>query len=72
MHHCVGSYHSKADSLILSAMVDGRKTETVEVSISQLRVIQCRGACNNVTPYHEQIVNLVNSNMPLIAGRLAA
>lgn len=72
MKHCVGSYHSKEDSLILSAMVDGKKTETVEVSISQLRVIQCRGACNNVTPYHDQIVNLVNSKMPLIAERLAA
>ena len=72
MKHCVGSYHSKEDSLILSATVDGKKTETVEVSISQLRVIQCRGVCNKVTPYHDQIVNLVNSKMPLIAERLAA
>ena len=72
MHHCVGSYHNKADSLILSATMDGRRLETVEVSISQLKVIQCRGVCNGKTEYHDHIVKLVNSNMPLIQERMAA
>lgn len=33
MHHCVGSYHKRPDSLILSATIDGQRIETVEVSL---------------------------------------
>ena len=72
MHHCVGSYYSKEDSLILSATINGKRIETVEVSISKLSVIQCRGACNKITKYHSQIVELVGQNMPLIQKRIAA
>ena len=72
MHHCVGSYHSKADSLILSACIDGKRIETIEISISQLKVIQSRGVCNKNTKYHKQIIALVENNIPLIEQRLAA
>lgn len=72
MHHCVGSYHSREDSLILSATIDGEHIETVEVSISKLKVIQCRGLCNKTTKHHNQILNLVELNMPLIEQRMAA
>lgn len=72
MHHCVGSYHSKVDSLILSACIDGKKIETIEVSLSKLQVIQSRGVCNKNTKYHNRIVNLVNQNISLIEERLAA
>lgn len=72
MHTCVGSYHSKADSLILSACIDGKRIETIEISISQLKVIQSRGVCNKNTKYHKQIVALVENNIPLIEQRLAA
>jgi hypothetical protein len=43
MKHCVSSYYSKEDSLIMSASIDGKKIETIEISISQLMVIQSRG-----------------------------
>ena len=72
MHHCVGGYSTKEDSLILSATIDGKRIETVEVSISKLKVIQCRGLCNKNSEHHSQIVSLVNNNMPLIEQRLAA
>lgn len=72
MHHCVGSYHSKEDSLILSACIDGKRIETIEVSISQLKVIQSRGVCNKNTKYHNQIINLVENNISQIEERLAA
>lgn len=72
MHHCVGSYHSKVDSLILSACIDGKKIETIEVSLTKLQVIQSRGVCNKNTKYHNRIVNLVNQNISLIEERLAA
>lgn len=72
MHHCVAGYHSKADSLILSACIDGKRIETIEVSISQLKVIQSRGACNKNTKHHNKIIQLVEQNISLIENRLAA
>ena len=72
MHHCVGGYYTKNDSLILSACIDGKRIETIEVSLSQLRVIQSRGVCNKNTEHHDRIINLVNQNIPLIEKRLAA
>lgn len=72
MHHCVGSYHSKENSLILSATINGKRIETIEISISQLKLIQSRGVCNKNTKYHNRIIDLVNQNLPLIEERLAA
>lgn len=72
MHHCVGSYYSKEDSLILSATIDGKRIETIEVSLSQLKIIQSRGVCNQNTEYHNQIINLMESNISQIEKRLAA
>jgi len=72
MHHCVAGYYSKEDSLILSATIDGKKIETIEISISRLQVIQSRGVCNKNTEYHDRIVQLVENNIPLIEERLAA
>ncbi|GHT35683.1 hypothetical protein AGMMS49574_25630 [Bacteroidia bacterium] len=67
MHHCVfaSDYHLKSDSLILSACVDGKRMETVELSLSRLKVLQSRGVCNTSTEYHEQIINLVEKNIRL-------
>ena len=72
MHHCVGGYYSKEDSLILSACIDGKKIETIEISLSKLQVIQSRGVCNKNTKHHDRILKLVENNIPLIEQRLAA
>lgn len=74
MHHCVftNDYHLRADSLILSACIDGKRLETIEVSLSKLKVTQARGVCNKNTEYHDRIVKLVNKNIQLIQKRLAA
>ena len=74
MHHCVFSnaYYLKEDSLILSATIDGKRIETIEVSLRTLEVVQSRGVCNKNTEYHEQIVNLVNANRGLISRRMKA
>ena len=74
MHHCVftNSYHLRPDSLILSASIDDKHIETIEISLSRLEVIQCRGVCNKNTKYHERILTLVNKNIRLIKKRLAA
>lgn len=63
---------AKEDSLILSACIDGKRIETIEVSISQLKIIQSRGVCNKNTKYHNQIINLVEQNIPLFEERLVA
>lgn len=74
MHHCVftNSYHLKADSLILSAYTEDKRLETIELSLSELKVLQCRGLCNENTEYHNRIIKLVNKNIPLIKKRIAA
>ena len=74
MHHCVFSnaYYLKADSLILSATIDGKRIETIEISLKKMKVVQSRGVCNKNTEHHDRIVNLVNKNMKLIRKRMAA
>jgi len=69
LKHCVftNQYYAKEDSLIMSARVGGERTETIELSLSKLQVVQCRGRHNISTEYHDQILNLVKSNIPKIA-----
>lgn len=68
MHHCVyaNKYYEKQNSLILSARIDNKRIETVEVDLQQMKVVQCYGACDKFTLYHDRIVNLVNNNMNMI------
>ncbi len=72
MHHCVGNYYTREDSLILSATINGKRIETVEVSLSQMKVLQCRGVCNSNTEYHDRIISLVENNAELIRKRMSA
>ena len=74
MHHCVFSneYYLKENSLILSATIEGRRIETIEVNLETLKVVQSRGVCNKNTEYHDQIVSLVNANRKLIRQRMRA
>jgi len=63
--HCLftNEYYKKPDSLILSARVDDTPVETVEVSLSQLKILQARGYGNKATGYHDEIISLVNKNL---------
>ena len=72
LNHCVfsNSYFLKKNSLILSASIDGRRIETVEVSLKTWEVVQSRGVNNSKTEYHDRIVSLVSSNMSLIRERM--
>ena len=73
LHHCVFSneYHLKEKSLILSARIEGKRVETIEVSLETMQVIQCRGLQNKNTEYHERIIELVHQNMKQIQSRVA-
>ena len=71
MKHCVfdNEYFNASrhpNSLILSAQVDGKRTETVEVSLHDFTIQQSRGHNNVQTKYHKRIVSLINSNMQRI------
>ena len=70
MHHCVFTmdYYKKPYSLILSArsVRDGARIETVEVSLRSFKVVQSHGLQNSYTPYHDEIIKLVEKNMNII------
>lgn len=69
MHHCVEHYYNRPESLILSAKVDGKRMETIEVCLSSYELVQSRGLQNKETEYHDRIVRLVNENMKEIRKR---
>ena len=73
LHHCVftNEYYLKKQSLILSARIDGKRLETIEVSLETMKVIQCRGLQNKNTEYHDRIIDLVNRNIHQIQNRVA-
>lgn len=68
LHHCVfsGGYYSKKNSLVLSARIDNKPVETIEVLLSDMKISQSRGILNNPTEFHDQIISLVNNNLHLI------
>ncbi len=74
LHHCVGQckYYKKANSLVLSARIDGERIETVELSLETFKVLQSRGTCNGNSPYHDAIINLVQENVGLVMERMTA
>lgn len=72
LQHCLfaNEYYKKADSLVLSAYLGNKTLETVEVSLSKMKILQSRGEKNIATKYNKEIIELVNSNMHLIGSRI--
>ena len=66
MHHCVGGYYNRPNSLILSATINGERIETIEVNLTSYEIVQVHGLQNKNTQYHERIIELVNRNMGII------
>ncbi len=73
LHHCVftNEYYLKEQSLILSARIEGKRIETIEISLETMKVIQCRGLQNKNTEYHDRIIDLVHRNIKQIQSRVA-
>lgn len=74
LDHCVYSndYYMKPESLILSAKVNNKRMETIELSLDSFNIIQSRGIKNQVSEYHEKIINLMNHNRSLVQRRMMA
>lgn len=73
MRHCVFSneYFKEENTLVLTSIgPDGSRLETIEISLDDFRIIQCRGKRNRSTRYHKRIVKLVNNNVHLIKQRM--
>jgi hypothetical protein len=68
MGHCVfvNEYYKKPKSLIMSAKVNGEPAETIELSLESMKIIQARGKGNKPTEHHDEIIKLVENNLPKI------
>lgn len=68
LKHCVytNEYYLKEKSIILSARVDGRRAETIELKLPELKIEQSRGLKNQPTQHHDKIIKLVESNLDKI------
>lgn len=67
LHHCVFSmkYYEKKDSLLLSARSNDthKPVETIEVDLKSFRILQSRGNCNQDSPFHSEILSLLENNI---------
>ena len=73
-HICVGSarYFLKADTLVFTATMDGKTIATLEISLNDYSILQCRAFANDICKYTEQIANIINANKKMIAERKRA
>lgn len=72
LSHCVftNEYYERKDSLILSAKVAGKSVETIEISLSRMEILQCRGLKNKPSKHHKQILQLLSENLYKIRERM--
>jgi hypothetical protein len=65
LKHCIYSseYFDKKQSLILSATIEDRPVETIEVSLSEMKIVQARGLQNKASKYNKEIKQLINDNL---------
>lgn len=72
LQHCIftNDYYKKKDSLVFSARIDNKSFETIEISLSKMEILQCRGFKNKPSKHHKDVLNLMNENLPLIARRI--
>ncbi|MBW1655947.1 PcfJ domain-containing protein [Flavobacterium quisquiliarum] len=70
--HCVftNEYYVRKDSLILSAKVCDKSVETIEISLSRMEILQCRGMKNKPSRHHRQILQLLSQNLYQIKERM--
>ena len=71
---CCGSakYFLKEDTLTLTAYIGNKQIATLEISLDDCHIIQCRAFANQVCEYTEQIAGIINANKKMIAERKTA
>ncbi len=70
-HICCGSakYFLKESTLTLTAYIGNKQIATIEISLDDFHIIQCRAFANQVCEYAEQIADIINANKKMIAGK---
>lgn len=73
-HICCGSakYFLKESTLTLTAYIGNKQIATIEISLDDYHIIQCRAFANKVCEYAEQIADIINANKKMIAERKRA
>lgn len=73
-HICCGSakYFLKESTLTLTAYIGNKQIATIEISLDDFHIIQCRAFANGICEYSEQIADIINSNKKMIAERKRA
>lgn len=73
MHHCVftNKYYSKANVLVLHALVGGISIATIEFSLDNFSVLQCRGKYNKTPENYDRIMSLIQTNSSKIISKIA-
>jgi len=68
LKHCLytNEYYLKSNSLIFSAKINGKRTETIQLVIPSMTIEQSRGMSNTHTEHHSRIVKLMNKSIPEI------
>lgn len=65
LKHCIfiNEYYKNKGSLILSARKGTELLETIQIDLRSMDIIQCRGADNENTIYHDRILKLMKKNL---------
>lgn len=73
-HICCGSakYFLKESTLTLTANIGNKQIATIEISLDDFHIIQCRAFANGICEYTEQIAGIINANKKMIAERKRA
>jgi hypothetical protein len=68
LDHCVyeSKYYTRHESLLLSARKDDKRIATIEFSLKNMSIAQCRGMSNDVPNDYDNIVSLINNNIKII------
>jgi DNA-directed RNA polymerase subunit RPC12/RpoP len=66
MNHCVATYFNNKKSLILSVRVkeSGKRLATVELSMKDFSIKQCRCQCNAKPERYDEICSVINAHRP--------
>lgn len=68
---CCGTakYFLKESTLTLTAYIGNKQIATIEISLDDYHIIQCRAFANGICEYTEQIAGIINANKKMIAER---
>lgn len=59
---CVASskYYLKSNSLVFVAVISNKVVATVEISLEDYSIVQCRAFTNRVSKYQDRITEIIN------------